>query len=224
VINRHVTEEAKVSWAANDFDFTRAQLRDFILERCTFAGRVTFAEAEFTGECTFDDVAFEGGASFTACAMHDHMKLDDVRAGGRHELTFAGARIGHDAELEIIPNTKDPKKFTRMLNFTSMVVLGKLTIRHTDSVFRQPPLDLDRMKLEGGCVEVISTLSLTKDPRPRYPYKLITRDWEISPGSRILIPQKFINDDTVNWRRRDNPTAVPDDVEITFKVPPTTDF
>jgi hypothetical protein len=219
VINRHVAEDAKVSWATNDFDFTRAQLSDFLLERCTFAGRVTFSEAEFTGECKIDDVAFQGGASFAGCAIHDCVKLDDIRAGGRQQLTFAGARIAPDAELEITTNTKDPEDASRWQDYRSMKVEGKLKIRHTYSSFRQPPLDLDHTKLAGGCIEIVPTVSLTKDRRPRYPYRIMARDWKISPGSQILIPQEFIDNDTVHWAFVNSRPDIPVDVEMTFKVP-----
>ena len=223
VINRHVAEDAKIPWIANDFDFTRAQLRDFLLEGCTFAGRVTFSQAEFTGECKFADIAFQGGASFTACAIHGRVKLDDIRAGGTRQITFAGARIAPDAELEITTNTKDLKGASRWLDCRSIKVEGKLKILHTYSFFRQPPLDLDQMELAGGCVDIIPTVSLTKDRPQRYPYRIMARDWKISPGSQVLIPQEFIDNDTVHWAYVNRKSDIPADVKMTFKVP-TVDF
>ena len=69
VINSHVTKDSKVSWVENDFDFTRAQLREFMLEGCTFAGHVTFFGAEFAGECRLTDIAFQGRAIFDSCTV-----------------------------------------------------------------------------------------------------------------------------------------------------------
>lgn len=222
VVNRHVAEDAKVSWTVNDFDFTGAQLRDFVLEGCTFAGRVTFSGAELAGECRFDDVVFQGDqgdVTFSACSILGRVKLADIRAERRRQLRFAATRIALGAELEITTNTKDPKDVSIGVDCMSMVVQGKLKIRHISSFFRQAPLYLDRMELDGGCVEIVSPVSLSKDRRPRYPCKINARDWKISGGSQILIPQKLIDDGTVNWSRGHNQSAIPDDVKITFKVP-----
>jgi hypothetical protein len=225
VINRHVAEGGKVSWSENYFDFTQAQLRDFVLEGCLFTGRVMFAGAEFAGECRFDDIVFKGGASFAACVIIGRVSLNDMRAGGWQELTFAGARIVPGAELEITTNTQDPEDSGREFDFRGMEVRGKLHVRHKSSLFRQPPLDLDDMNLEGGYVDITThRVSLSKDSRPRYPHKVKARYWKIAPHSRISIPQKFIDDGTVEWLRGRHLPGIPDDVDISFTVPPESDL
>jgi hypothetical protein len=220
VINRHVAEDAEISWAANDFDFSGAELTDFVLVGCVFTGRVTFSGAHFIGECVLDDIAFERGASFLACAILGHMRLDDIRASEGWQIEFTGARVAAEAELEISTNTKEPKNLRQWLNFQSMVIQGTLRILHNSSIFKQAPLNLNRMELDGGRVEIIRTVSLTKDPRPRYLHKIDARDWKISTGSQILIPQDFIADDTVSWGSTfGDPVIIPDGVEISFNVP-----
>lgn len=222
VINRHVAADATVSWAVNDFDFTRAELRDFVLEGCVFAGEVTFSRAQFIGECVLDDIAFDSGASFAACAILGHVKLKDVRTNEERQITFAETRLAPDAELEVMLNSKDPRNARRWVDFSSMAVQGKLKIGHISSFFRQPPLDLDLMELDGGCVEMTLPVSLTKDHRPRYPHKIMARDWEISSGSRVLIPQEFIDDGTVEWGTFfKGRIVIPPDVTVTFKLPTT---
>ena len=109
VINHHVAEDSKVSWVENDFDFTRAQLREFILEGCIFAGHVSFSGAEFTGECRLIDIAFRGRAVFDSCTVVDRMQLAKVGAESDGRLTFVAARIPSGAELKIEPNTEDPQ-------------------------------------------------------------------------------------------------------------------
>lgn len=219
VINRHVGEGSNASWAENDFDFSRAQLRDFFLEGCAFAGRVTFFGAEFVGDCRLINIAFRGPAMFDSCLVINKMRLAEVRAEMNGRLTFISAQVLSGAKLDISPNTSDPHDVKWMCDFKYMKVQGNLTIAHTRSFFRQPPLDLDRMELNGGCVQVISTVDLTKDKRPRYPCTILMRDWEISPGSEIDIPQKFIDDKTVEWGFTLSQTDIPADVKVSFHTP-----
>lgn len=221
VINHHVAEDSKVSWVENDFDFTRAQLREFILEGCVFAGHVSFSGAEFTGECRLIDIAFRGRAVFDSCTVVDRMQLAKVGAESDGRLTFVAARIPSGAELKIEPNTKDPQGSMSPNSFREMKVQGKLTVARTHSFYqKQLPLDLDRMELDGGCVQVICPVDLTKDRRPRYPCTIWAREWKIAPGSEIDIPQDLIDNGTVRWggyfyKQSD----IPADAKISFRIP-----
>jgi hypothetical protein len=220
-INRHVAEDAKNSWSANDFDFTKAELRDFVVNGCTFAGRTTFSGAEFVGDCVLNDILFEEGAFFEACVISGRVRLADMRAPGTHQLACKAMRVASDAELEITTNTKDPKGANSWTDFGSMVVQGKLTVQITRSPYRQSLLNLDDMTLDRGCVVISKIIRLRDLSSPSYLQKIRAWNWKISAGSQIRIDQDLIDNGTVTWIRSGNQPAIPDDVEMTFILPVT---
>jgi hypothetical protein len=195
-------------WTARDFDLADARLVDVRLERCRFAGQVTFARATFTGSCVLERLIFERGAAFDGARLSGQVKLRRLESRHPHHVTFTAAVVEADATVEV--SVEVSSDVGRHPVPDRMRVEGRLHVSLPASEVSQPPLWMDSLVVVGqlpprrvivGRVSVRQPVLLTKNPSIAHSTRVRARDWSVAAGARVEIPQVLIDEQVVDFGR-----------------------